>query len=972
MSRVHEAADGDALTELAAISANFGFLLPLEPLLLLHGAGAEAEAQAHPDRSLDRSRQFAAVLTAESTRLLGPEFADGAADGPVRRALTELRRSDNPAPGGATEPDDRSRARRLVQHCFDLGIWYFRLRTGVRDALCFVPPAEWDDTSAASPHRQVAVREPVADLANWVARFAEYVPELQRTFDRQTPAEAAVRTSLKARAALLEAEWRVSDLLTEAGWTVRDDSDAPHQLQVRGIAVRDTAQLVGAAGPDFVLCVDGRPVGTVEVRPHGEDLRAAMTRTRWTEIPTGVSAEQRLPYSYSTDGVQMLFRNGDDPDSRPRGVFTFHRPDTVARWLREAVADPQAPTFEGRVRHRLPDLGDDGYPQGSLRSVQYDAVRAFESSLRRGERRAMVQIAVGGGRTVTAVTAAHRLLRHARARRILFLVDRVELERQALATFAAYSDPGDDGRKFTESYRVERLRPDAVPPYGVVVSTVQRLVSALSAGDPMSVVRYRADLPPESFDLVIADDCHRSASPRWRALFDYFDAPVLGLTATPTVQALAVFQDNLVSSYTFDDAVADDRAVGVTVYPVGGLATRPEWTADTLEVEFDPDAEEIPGRRRSMVSGRALHTVLAAFKKGLPLMFPERAGLGSGDVTLPKTIVYAADDRHADEVVAAVRAVFGQGPGFCQKATLKGRSPYQLLAEFRNTVELRVIVVVGLVLAGTDTAPVECVLLLRDVRSASRYFQMIAAGTRPIASAELRAVTPGASAKTQCVVVDPFDITRHYAGHRSSTTQKRGWGKNAYEDPATATVDDDASVMERWRSFLRAGKGPGRELIADMGILTGGDVWRLHSWAESLARPPHGLTVEQIWSAYERAGVTMSSPRRPQAPRGAMDLLALVRYEAGLEPRLRPYRDQIFDRLDSWVDRQERRGRSFDPDQLWWMEHIADGAAANGHFATTWLDTVPFTLRGGTSGFLRAFGEQGGVSLLDELRGALA
>ncbi len=971
MVRVHQAADGDALAELAAASANFGFLLPLEPLLLLHGAGAEADARDRPDRSLAHARQFAEVLTTESARLLGPESADGVADGPVHRALTELRHSGNPAPSGEAGPDDLSRARRLVRHCFDLGVWYFRLRTGVRDALSFVPPAEWDGTPADSPHCQVTVREPVTDLATWVALLDEYVPALRRTFDRQTPAEAATRVTLKARAALLKAEWRVADLLTEAGWTVRDDSSASHQLLARGIAVRGTAQSDEAAGPNFVLCVDGRPVGAVEVRPHGGDMRAAMARTRGTGTPATASAERRMPYAYATDGVRVLFRNGDDPEPRPREVFTFHQPETVARWLREAAADPQTPTFESRVRHRLPDLVDDGYLQDSLRSVQYDAVRAFESSLRRGERRAMVQIAVGGGRTVMAVTAAHRLLRHARAHRILFLVDRVALEMQGLATFAAYSGPGDDGRKFTELYRVERLGSHIVPSHRVIVSTVQRLFSALSEGDPTSGVRYRPDLPPESFDLIIADECHRSVSAQWRALFDYFDAPVLGLTATPTDRALEVFHSNVVSSYTFEDAVADDQAVGITVYPVGGLPARPEWT-DTLEEGYDPDAEETPRpQHRSMVSGKALHSVLTAFKEGLPSMFPERADLGSGDVALPKTVIYAANDRHADEVVAAMRTVFGQGSDFCRKVTLKSRSPYLRLADFRNTVELRVVVVVGLVLAGSDTAPVECVLFLRDVKSVDLYFQMIAVGTRPIAPAELRAVTPGASAKTKCVLVDPFDVTRHHAG-LLSTMRKRGREEDAYEDPASATVDDDAEVMRRWRSFLQAGNGPARDLISGTRILTEGDIRRLRSWVESLAQQPHGLTAERIWSAYERTGVAVSESRRPQTPKGPMDLLTLVRYEASLEPRPRPYRDQVFDRLDVWTDRQERRGRPFDPDQLWWLKHIADGAAASGYFATTLLDTVPFTLRGGTSGFLRAFGEQSGVRLLDELNGALA
>ncbi|WP_405884476.1 hypothetical protein OG747_41430 [Streptomyces sp. NBC_01384] len=340
MGRVHQAADEDALAELAAASANFGFLLPLEPLLLLYGAGAEADAHAHPERSLAQARQFAEVLTAESVRLLGPESTDDAADGPMHRALTELRRSGTPAPGGETGPADQSRARRLVRHCFNLGVWYFRLRTGVRDALSFVPPAEWDDTAAGSAHQQVTAWEPVTDPANWVALLDDYVPALRRTFDRQTPAGTATRASLKARAARLEAEWRVADWLTEAGWTVRDDSDVLYELPVRGVAVRGTAHPDGTEGPNYVLHVDGQPVGTVAVRPGGGDLPTAMARTREAGTPSMASAERRMPYTYATDGVRVLFRNGDDPEPHPREVFTFHQPETVARWLRESAADP--------------------------------------------------------------------------------------------------------------------------------------------------------------------------------------------------------------------------------------------------------------------------------------------------------------------------------------------------------------------------------------------------------------------------------------------------------------------------------------------------------------------------------------------------------------------------------------------------------------------------------------------------------
>ncbi|MFF1650540.1 hypothetical protein [Streptomyces sp. NPDC058240] len=104
--------------------------------------------------------------------------------------------------------------------------------------------------------------------------------------------------------------------------------------------MRCTSQPDRTAGPDYVLRVDGQPVGTVEVRSRSEDLRAAMARTREVGTPSTASAERRVPYTYATDGVRVVFRNGDDPEPRPRELFTFHQPETVARWLREAATDP--------------------------------------------------------------------------------------------------------------------------------------------------------------------------------------------------------------------------------------------------------------------------------------------------------------------------------------------------------------------------------------------------------------------------------------------------------------------------------------------------------------------------------------------------------------------------------------------------------------------------------------------------------
>ena len=368
-----------------------------------------------------------------------------------------------------------------------------------------------------------------------------------------------------------------------AGWSVQAKTAIDFHAG-EGQAVREYTTDCGPA--DYVLFVDGQPVGVIEAKKETlghkittvEEQTADYAAAKLKYIQhTGVP----LPFVYEATGVLTRFTDQRDPKPRSREVFSFHRPETLRAWLSPAsAAGAGEPARSLRSRlHDLPALDPAG-----LRDCQIDAITNLEKSLKAAHPRALIQMATGSGKTFTAITSIYRLLKHARIRRVLFLVDTRNLGEQAEQEFLAFT-PNDDNRKFTELYTVTRLASSYLPSDAeVYISTIQRMYSLLkgeplddSAEDenpaertdrrrePMPVV-YSAAVPPEFFDLIIIDECHRSIYNLWRQVLDYFDAFLVGLTATPDARTYAFFRQNVVSEYTHERAVADGVNVQGEIY----------------------------------------------------------------------------------------------------------------------------------------------------------------------------------------------------------------------------------------------------------------------------------------------------------------------------------------------------------------------------------------------------------------------
>ena len=579
----------------------------------------------------------------------------------------------------------------------------------------------------------------------------------------------------------------IDQMLKASGWAVQDYKAFDPSASI-GIALREVPLKSGRC--DYLLLVNRKPVGVVEAKKEGVTLSTVAEQSAHyaANLPGFLAATlttSSLPFRYESTGVETFFRDERDPHPRPRRVFCFHRPETLAQWM-DAAKTLRALLAEMPFAHPLNTLG--------MRDCQIEANTGLGQSLASDYPRSLIQMATGSGKTFTACAFTYRLIKFAKAKRVLFLVDRANLGRQAKTEFDQYVLP-DDGRKFTSVYNVQHLTSNKLDDVcRVTICTIQRLYSMLrgeelpedadelsgyevsSADDRPKDVAYNPAIPIEAFDFIVTDECHRSIYGLWRQVLEYFDAHLIGLTATPSKQTIGFFNQNLVMEYGHERAVADGVNVGYEVYRI---RTRVTEAGDKVEKGFYVDRRHKETRRRrwerldedlaftekeldrSIVVPSQIRTVLTAFKDAL---FTE---LFPGRVLVPKTLIFAKDDSHAEDIVQLVWEVFGKGTDFCKKITYQAKHPTtgkpakseDLIAEFRTSPQLRIAVTVDMIATGTDIKPLECLLFLRDVRSRVYFEQMKGRGTRVLTPTDLQSVSGAeAKAKTHFIIVDAVGV----------------------------------------------------------------------------------------------------------------------------------------------------------------------------------------------------------------------
>jgi type I restriction enzyme, R subunit len=573
---------------------------------------------------------------------------------------------------------------------------------------------------------------------------------------------------------------KIDILLTQCGWTIQNRNTI-NLSAARGIAIRE-ALLKDRDEVDYLLFVDGKAIGTIEAKPEGYTLTGVEEQSgKYGKGLLDIYPKWRepLPFAYESTGVETQFTSQLDPSPKSRNVFAFHKPETLLEYL-----EPNA----NLNTHLTNLLTTDQMPKSNLWSAQLEAIRNLEKSLAANKRRALIQMATGSGKTYTAVNFVYRLIKLAGARRVLFLVDRGNLGDQTLKEFQQFVTP-DDGRKFTELYNVQHLQSAQLDRVSrVCISTIQRLYSMLRGEEidpeidersgyelreslwkqPPPVV-YNPNVPIETFDFIITDECHRSIYNLWRQVLEYFDAYLIGLTATPSKQTIGFFNKNLVMEYGHEHAVTDNVNVPYDVYKIDTEITaagsrvekgfyvdkRDRLTRKVRWEQLDEDLAYQPNELdRAVVAPDQIRTVIRAFRDRLfTEIFPGRG-------VVPKTLIFAKDDSHADDIVKIVREEFGKGNDFCQKITYRttGAKPADLIQKFRNSPLPRIAVTVDMIATGTDIKPLEIVMFMRSVKSRSFFEQMKGRGVRVISDTDFQSVTPDAKTKTHFVIVDAVGV----------------------------------------------------------------------------------------------------------------------------------------------------------------------------------------------------------------------
>lgn len=583
-----------------------------------------------------------------------------------------------------------------------------------------------------------------------------------------------------------KARVKIDKQLRNAGWDIL----ARNEYLPNSTSAVKEALMGGNTESDYLLFIDGKAIAVVEAKreenPLGDEVKKqaedyAVSPQDWY----GLWFEKLIPLVYMANGNKIYFKNMLVEDSDYEELSQMHSPKKMLQIVGKKSEYGALPLIEKR----------------GLRDCQYRAEVKFEESLKMGNKKNLAVLATGSGKTYLACLASYRLLNYTPTKRILFLVDRNNLARQTESEFSVF-DRTEGQQKMGNLYTINRLKKEEDIKGDIVISTIQKLFCVLTGQeindsdedaedekakvdeekDSKTVVDLGNDLklPPDYFQLIIVDECHRSIYGKWKKVLDYFsEATVLGLTATPTPEAYAYFNKNVIEEYTYDDSVVDGVNVPPRVYRIitditahGGTiengakiteTSKRTGKSETIEVgsSVEYGASELD---RSVVNKKQIKEVLMAYKKAVyEDLYPSREQKWE---YIPKTLIFAKDDNHATEIVDIAKDVFKPEfendaipEKFVQKITYSAGDSNALIRDLRTEKDFRIAVTVTLVATGTDVKPLEVVLFMKDVHSDVLYTQMKGRGCRVISDDKLKEVTPNADTKECYYIVDAVGVT---------------------------------------------------------------------------------------------------------------------------------------------------------------------------------------------------------------------
>lgn len=581
-----------------------------------------------------------------------------------------------------------------------------------------------------------------------------------------------------------KARVKIDKQLNNAGWDIVSRNE---YIPNSTTAVKE-ALMNGNTESDYLLFIEDKAIAVVEAKreenPLGEDVEKQAEDYAVHPQPWyGTWFEGLIPLVYMANGNKIYFKNMLIPECEFEELTQMHSPKKMLQIIGKKSEYGALPLLEKR----------------GLRDCQYKAETKFEESLKLGNKKNLAVLATGSGKTYLACLASYRLLNYTPTKRILFLVDRNNLARQTESEFSLF-DRTENQQKMGSLYTINRLKNESDIKSDIMISTIQKLFAVLTGqsiqegdedaedelskkdSDAETVVELGDDLklPPDYFQLIIVDECHRSIYGKWKKVLDYFSgATVLGLTATPTPEAYAYFNNNIIEQYTYDDSVVDGVNVPPRIYRIitdvtthGGTIEQGAKVVETAKrtgksethtahstIEYESNELD-----RSVINKNQIREVLLAYKNAIyEDLYPERDKRWE---YIPKTLIFAKDDNHATEIVEIARDVFKSEfennelpERFVQKITYSAGDSNALIRDLRTEKDFRIAVTVTLVATGTDVKPLEVVLFMKDVHSDVLYTQMKGRGCRVISDDKLKEVTPNADTKECYYIVDAVGVT---------------------------------------------------------------------------------------------------------------------------------------------------------------------------------------------------------------------
>ena len=327
-----------------------------------------------------------------------------------------------------------------------------------------------------------------------------------------------------------KARQKIDQWFADAGWKVINRDE--YEPTCTAVAIQE-GLLKGNLEADYFLFINGKAVGVLEAKREETDAFSSKVCEQAAlyarSVPNIYQTYQKpLPFIFTSNGKELYFCDFREQNHYFKQIMTIPTPHELVKKL--GIND----YFAG-----LPTLRKKG-----LRDCQYEAITELEKSFRSGQERALMVLATGAGKTYTACLAAYRMLSYTPMRRVLFLVDRNNLGKQAEGEFGTFRLT-ENGEAFNTIFTVNRLRSSSIPSdSNVIISTIQRLFSFLKGdaiedcedddeNEPIEEVALppNPNLPHDYFDMIIIDECHRSIYGNWRKVLEYFDtARLVGLT----------------------------------------------------------------------------------------------------------------------------------------------------------------------------------------------------------------------------------------------------------------------------------------------------------------------------------------------------------------------------------------------------------------------------------------------------------